>query len=688
MQISPTHAGLGFLFLFALLAGSTGTAAENLLRNPGFEDALAPVWEKRTPEDASRSIRCTGDTKRSGQSSVVLTNIESAYTRLRQGHDRSIVIAPGNLIELSAWLKSDLSDEAAVTVQIYCMSEDDKILAQPMSRPVRGSCDWTVLRVRAVVPEATAYVMAYLQVREGVGPAVFDDVELVVRRPPRSVPPLPRIGLLTDLPEDSPCVRSLKILFGDGLVPVATANAQRQLADCVGALVLFEHEAVPGPVLDAVEQYVRAGGRVFADIRNFAQWRGIDSKSVRVAADSGQSVGQQMAAGLRVVVPSQVTAGFATGQIIPRAAYPSGELVVLPKEQSKAELEVLAVAPDGSPGLVRMPMGDGFVVAADVLSLREPAYRHIDGYYKYTLITNTLTNAVRFGEYYSKKLSYSEFVDRMKELATQHSAIRIEDEGPASDDYRIFSLNLGRPGAPLYLLYAAAHGSEWEPGYGLMTFAKRIAEGRLEDVIDLDKVAIKIVPYVNPWGYDNRRRHNAQGVDLNRQGDHRWQEFQGRDSNEDGTWSPGDYDWKGTSPFCEPESRTYKAILERSRNLYCVLDFHGNSSAKSNKVAILPATGHPDNELHAWDLQETANRRLRGRHLLRQNDEEGFSQYLLDRVVMGAGYPYLMNTSARDRYGVLIELTAGYASTYGTVLQTDVTCELCRALFVAYRPPE
>ena len=50
--------------------------------------------------------------------------------------------------------------------------------------------------------------------------------------------------------------------------------------------------------------------------------------------------------------------------------------------------------------------------------------------------------------------------------------------------------------------------------------------------------------------------------------------------------------------------------------------------------------------------------------------------------------PYLMNTSARDRFGLLIELTAGYPESYGTVLQTDVTCELCRALFVAYPPPQ
>jgi hypothetical protein len=221
-----------------------------------------------------------------------------------------------------------------------------------------------------------------------------------------------------------------------------------------------------------------------------------------------------------------------------------------------------------------------------------------------------------------------------------------------------------------------------------MTFAKRIAEGRLDDVIDLEKVNIKIVPYINPWGYDNRRRQNAQGVDLNRQGDHRWAEFKGRDSTEDGVWAAGDYDWKGSAPFTEPETRTYKAILDRAENLYCVLDYHGNSTVTSNKIGILPVTAAPDNEVRAIEMQYVVNQRLRGRHLLRQNKEETVSQYLLDRVSLGGNMPYLMNSSMRDRFGLLIELTAGYGQSYGTVLQTDVTCELCRALLIAYPPPK
>jgi hypothetical protein len=88
------------------------------------------------------------------------------------------------------------------------------------------------------------------------------------------------------------------------------------------------------------------------------------------------------------------------------------------------------------------------------------------------------------------------------------------------------------------------------------------------------------------------------------------------------------------------------------------------------------------------DLQRLANRRLRGRHALRQNREDTVSPYTLRDIHQGGAVPFLMNTSMAGRYGVLIELTAGYPSTYGTVLQTDVTCELCRALFEAYPPPD
>ena len=422
------------------------------------------------------------------------------------------------------------------------------------------------------------------------------------------------------------------------------------------------------------------------DIRNFAQLGGTKALSVQVvpsAEDGGASIESLMNAGPRILKDSIVTSGFQEGQIMPRAS-DSGELLMLPRGFTMPGLEVLAAADTGEAGVVRMPAGRGFIVAADVLSLDEPHCRKVNSYYKYTLIANAITNPVRFGEYYDRRFKYAELVEYMKEIADSHPDIAFKEEGPASEDYRLYSLNIGRPGAPLYFLYAAAHGSEWEPGYGLMTFAKHVAEGRMSDVIDITKVSIKLIPILNPWGYDHMRRQNAQGVDLNRQGDDGWAKFHGRDSDKDGVWGPWDYDWKGDAPFSEPEAAIYKSIIDSVPNLHCVLDFHGNSSSRSNKLFSLPATAHSDNERLAREMQRIANTRLQGRHILQQNDEDACSQYIITRANMTGTMPFLKNTSARGRFGMLIELTAGYPSTYGTVLQTDVTCELCRTLFIVY----
>ncbi len=669
-------------FAVCAMAGAADPA-QNLLKNPGFEDSLEPVWEKRTPDSADRKLYREEGAGRSG-AAVVLENANPVFTRLRQGHDRTIASEPGSLVELGAWIKSQQSDEGETLLQLYCMDENGDILTQPRSRATTGPFDWTRKHMRTMIPDGTAYVMAYLQTRGGVGRVFFDDVELIVRRPPAPKVPAPKVGLLTDLPEDHACRQELQILFEEGLTPIRPDGATN-LRECAGALVLYESE-VPRSVVKMVADFARDGGRVFMDIRGFARAHGAEALLVEVGSLEKKPLETQMATGLRVVAADDATAGFEVGQVMPRAGWPAGKLFVLPAGFSPARLKVLAVAPGGEPGLVRLATGKGSIVACDVLSLREPYYRHVDAYYKYTPVTAALTNPVRFGQYYPKKFTYAEYVDAMKRLAGEFPSIRFQEEGPASEDYRLYSLNLGRPGAPLYFFYAAAHGSEWEPGYGLLTFARRLAEGQLNDVVDLEKVEIKIMPCLNPWGYDNRRRQNAHGVDLNRQGDYFWEKFQGTDRNQDGRWGPGDYDWKGDAPFSEPEAQTYKKIAELP-NFYCALDYHGNTSAKSNKLGILPANGHPDNELRAFELQRIANQRLRGRHLLRQNDEETVSQYLLDRVYIGSNTPMLKNTSMRDKFGLVVELTAGYGSSYGTVLQTDVTCELCRALLIVYPPP-
>ena len=673
---------VAWIFGVMALYGAAFASATNLLVNGGFENELAPAWEKRTPEDAARRIFRAAGEGRSG-AAAVLENLEPTFTRLRQGHDRSIKIEPGQRIELSAWIKTDMEAAGEAMLQFYCLDAKGGILAQPQSRRVTGPADWTFCRMRTTVPEGTAYVMPYLQTRGGVGKVWFDDVSLTLLPPPAPLPPEPRVVLFSDLPEEHAVIKNARTLFGAGLVKAGDDPASA-LADAEGALALYE--GVPPGVWLALKGFAEKGGRVFMDIRAFAAAHGVEAVAVKVGDPASKNLQSVMRSGLTVLRSDDATAGFAVGQVMPRMGWPAGNLFMLPTGFSLAGLEILAEGPGGEPGLVKLAVGKGRVTACDLLSLREPYFRNIDAFYAFTPVSGALGNPPAFGEYYPQRMKYEGVVAEMRRLAEKYPEISLEDEGAASGGYRLWSLNLGGSGRPLYLLYAAAHGAEWEPGYGLMTFARQVADGRLSGVVDLEKVSIKIIPILNPAGYDKMSRQNANGVDLNRQGDHRWEHFKGRDSNNDGVWGPGDYDWKGTAPLSEPEAIAYNRISQMPE-LHCVLDFHANTSAKENRMGFLSATGHPDNEDLAENFQRIALLRLRGKHLLRQNDEPAVSQYLLDYVSMGSGSPFLMNTSAKGRFGMLIELNGIYRESYGTLLQTDVTCELCRALFIAY-PPE
>src|SRR5690606_16563322 len=117
------------LFGSLLLAFASTVRAENLLKNPRFEEDLAPAWEKRTPEDGSRKLFRDATAGREGTAAVVLENLQPTPTRLRQGHDRSIAVEPGSLLELSAWIKSELNDGGAATLQVYCMDAKQEIVA-------------------------------------------------------------------------------------------------------------------------------------------------------------------------------------------------------------------------------------------------------------------------------------------------------------------------------------------------------------------------------------------------------------------------------------------------------------------------------------------------------------------------------------------------------------------------------
>ncbi|NLF18336.1 MAG: DUF2817 domain-containing protein, partial [Lentisphaerae bacterium] len=528
--------------------------------------------------------------------------------------------------------------------------------------------------------------MAYLQITNDAGKVWFDDASLVIKQPPpEPLPPAPRIALLSDLADDHVVIQRARVLFEDGLVRV-DPEAPGAFDGAVGALALYDG-AVPSGLWSTVETFAQGGGRVFMDIRAFALCHGTSAVETVVGVADGGTLAQRTATGLTVTQQADATAGFEIGQIMPRARWPDGKLYVLPQGFALPQMTTLATAPGGESGLVSVGAGAGQITACDLLSLREPYYTYIDAIYAFTPVSAALGNPPLMGQYYTDYWGYDGVTNEMRRLADTYPAISMEYEGEASGGYKLWSLNLGTPGKPLYFFYAAAHGIEWEQGYGLMTLARLIAEGELDDVVDLDKLQIKIIPLLNPSGYTHRRRQNHNGVNLNRNGQYGWEEYSGQDTNGDGVYGPFDYDWKGTAPHGEPESAVYKRISEIPE-LHCVLDFHGNGAASANRYSMISILGHPDNEIFATEMHRLVNARLRGRHLLRQGGETAVSQYQLDRLSVGGRTPYLVNTSTVNKFGMLIELPAQYANSYGTLMQTDITCEICRAVFSVYQPPE
>ena len=194
---------------------------------------------------------------------------------------------------------------------------------------------------------------------------------------------------------------------------------------------------------------------------------------------------------------------------------------------------------------------------------------------------------------------------------------------------------------------------------------------------------MKIIPCLNPFGYEAYKRLNANGVNLNLNSSSFWKEYNGSDSNRDGVYGPGDYHWKGRQPYSEPETKVFKRICDE-HNIHCVVDFHGNANARYNKMIVHPITGAKSNLNRTRELTEYLNTVLKNRYIFKQNAENVFSQYLLKGPFVGGKAPFLINDAANGKHGFLIETAAGYPESYATIMQTDVVVETCLATLRFY----
>ena len=665
-------AGLCALSCAPALAQAADDAGErlNLLSNLGFEQG-EEAWERRTPDGEDRALSVTSEAARSGAMGARITNLNPTHSRWRQGHGREISVEPGSMIRLSGWIRTDLSPEGYAALRIYAMTEDGEITAQPTSRPVVGETDWTHTSVNLTVPAGTGYIMAYLELPAGVGTADYDDLELVVISAPRVRDTVVDILMLTDAAEGDEMVHSLHALY-PGRIDEAAPGVAIDSARYRG-LIAFERGGPSAVEMEAVEAFAVAGGRAVVDLALYAAARGLELREQPVEPE---------AAMLRITAEHPVTRGFREGDTIP---WHGGERDSPVRRSLHGEYGgvVLGEAPDGSALVVYEQIGDGAMLATDLTGLPEPVWNQPGAFNKYLFAGNLLGNSVRYGRHFERKLSYVEFMEQMRELADRHDAVQMRDEGPAEDVYRMYSLTIGDEEKPAFFVYAAAHGSEWEPAYGLLALVERLMEHPEEGLFDFGNYHLVLMPIVNPWGYDNRRRQNINGVDLNRNGDERWEEYVGR-PNDAGEYAPGCYDWKGTAPFSELETQAWKRVLDRI-DPHAVLDFHGNAGGRgNNRLIFIPSTGAPGNEDLAHDAVRRFNDEIADRFVLLESSRPEVQQYEVESISWGRLRPTLTTTACRDRLGFIVEVPAGYRGTHGMVFQTDVVIETCIGFFRAY----
>jgi len=161
-----------------LLLTSIGFA-DDLAPNGGFEMAdggLCAFWEKRTPDDAARTLEWVAEGAHTGTHCVKTTNREKTKSRWRTGHLCDLILKPGSAFKLSAWTKTQ-GENCSGYLTLYSISVEGKILGQPTSSRVTGISDWKQVTLEGAVPAGAAYSMIYLET-EGVGAAWFDDVTL------------------------------------------------------------------------------------------------------------------------------------------------------------------------------------------------------------------------------------------------------------------------------------------------------------------------------------------------------------------------------------------------------------------------------------------------------------------------------------------------------------------------------
>jgi hypothetical protein len=256
----------------------------------------------------------------------------------------------------------------------------------------------------------------------------------------------------------------------------------------------------------------------------------------------------------------------------------------------------------------------------------------------------------------------------MQQIAQANPRVTYAEEGTCSDGRPLASLSLGNPGKPAFLFTNGIHGWEWEAGYGLLHLIELLADDTPPEGLSLDDFHLKVVPQLNPFGYDHDFRHNANGVDLNRNFPCGWEQYAGGDD----VYQPWDFDYKGAAPASEPETQIAMRLMEELKPVI-LLDFH-------TAHYIFCKTGAGDQTLQDA-IHEDVRARWKDRYVIQRPYSTEYQQANMDAVTTYGEAPHLVCHGAAVGIpgSILIEMSGNRTGAQALVMNTDTTIEICLA---------
>lgn len=421
----------------------------------------------------------------------------------------------------------------------------------------------------------------------------------------------------------------------------------------------------------AVREYASNGGQVLSCLLEYAADRGWQFSKTHVL--------NRMRPSMRIEVENDVTRGFSVGDstwwfgAVSGAPDPLYENQLLQRQilnPVEDEATTVLARSDVNHGAVMLEerVGAGRIVALDLISPSRPWYNSHGSTNKWLFPGNFIGRSVRFGRHFAERLSYDRFVDLMRQTAEACPALSLQAEGPCSDGREMYSLRYGDPKRPAIFLGAAVHGWEWENSYGLLRLAELLGAG--EDLgLDPEALHWVIMPVQNPWGFDNFTRQNGDGVDLNRNFDHGWEDY----PMPQDVAIPWDYNYKGSRPASARETRVIQGIIDDLRPVG-LLDFH------TAHYILMPASGC-DEKLVA-SIHEEIKGRLADRFVCQAPYNGEYQQVNMDRISEPRDAPYVICYAADRgcRAAILVEMSGNRDDTHGLVMVTDSVCEIALAL--------